>query len=316
MRKEFQVEKELENKRLDLFLAFLMPDFTRSQIKKIIGENKVTVNERLEFKANYKVREGDKISLDYKEGKSSLDNIEAEDIKLDIIYEDEDLIAVNKNEGMVVHPATGNFSGTLVNALLYKLRNLKNVGPMHRAGLINRIDKATSGLVLVGKSNKALWFYSKQFAGRLVKKSYIALVPGDFGKALEHKKAITISNYLARNPVKRKKFSKVAEGKGKLAKTNLSLISLSKDEKYSLVLAKPITGRTHQIRVHLASLGFPILGDEVYSGDKFSRLMLHSYKIKLQLLNGKTKMIIAPTKGTLKNFLKENFHKKVYEKYI
>ncbi|MBD3280889.1 RluA family pseudouridine synthase [Candidatus Dojkabacteria bacterium] len=315
MTKHFTVTNELEGKRLDLFLAFMMPEVTRSQVKKIIEANNVKVNERVEFKANYKVKEEDIVTVDYEKQVSALDDISAEEIELEIVYEDEDLIAVNKQEGMVVHPATGNFSGTLVNALLFRLRNLKNVGPMHRAGLINRIDKGTSGLVLVGKSNKALWFYSKQFANRLVKKTYIAVVPGDFRKALDGKKTLTISNYLARNPVKRKKYSEVQNGKGKLAKTSCSFEGISKNGDYSLVLAKPITGRTHQIRVHLASLGYPILGDDVYSGRNYDRLMLHSYKIKLQLLNGKSKMIKAPVRDVFMNFLEKSFSKTIHEKF-
>lgn len=316
MKKKLIVEKEFEGKRLDLYLAFKLQFTTRSQIKKLIKENSVEVNARVEYKANYKVVEGDIVEVEYTRTSDPLENIEPEPIDLDIVYEDEQLLAIDKEPGMVVHPATGNYSGTMINALLYKYRNLENVGDTFRAGLVNRIDKDTSGLVLVGKTNRALWFYSKQFAQRQIKKQYLAVVVGDISSLIKKGKDLEVENYIARNPKSRKKFAVVDQGKGRIAKSKISLIALSKDKKYSFVLVKPQTGRTHQIRVHLQYLGFPIVGDPVYSSHKYSRLLLHSYKIRLSLLSGKTKIIKTDPKGEFVNFLREHFEQSAYEKFV
>jgi len=220
------------------------------------------------------------------------------------------LIVVDKPVGMVVHPATGNPSGTLVNALLFKYKNLKEVGERIRSGLINRIDKDTSGIVFVGKTNRGLWFYSRQFANRYVKKEYIAVVKGDFSKIVDKRNSYKLSTYMDRNPVKRKKFAVVKEGKGRIAITGFKFLGLSKDGNFSLVKAFPETGRTHQIRVHLTYLGYPIVGDVIYGGLGYDRLLLHSHKAKLNLLSGAPLECISKVKDTYKTFLLDNFSKK------
>jgi len=236
-------------------------------------------------------------------------NVIPENIEIEILYEDKDLIAVNKPEGMVVHPASGNASGTLVNALLYRYKHLKNVGDKIRTGLINRIDKDTSGIVLVGKTNRALWFYSRQFANREIEKTYLAVVKGDFSKRVHGNNQLKVSNYLARNPKNRTKFAVVAPGEGRLAISRFKLIDISIDRSYSLLEVNIETGRTHQIRVQLSALGYPVVGDKVYSNVKNNRLLLHAYKIKLTLLNGSYHEIEAQVRGELQKFLENNFNK-------
>jgi len=317
-----KVDKKDNGLRLDLYLSLNMNAYTRSFVKKCIEANQVKVNGFVEYKANYKVKEGDSIMVTADSPENNAENIKPEKIALKVLYEDEDLVVIDKPEGMVVHPATGNWTGTMMNALVYKYRGLKDVGLRVRSGLINRIDKDTSGIVLVGKNNKALWFYSRQFANRLVKKEYIAVVRGDFSKALKRQKTIEVTNYLGRNPKSRTKFAIVQPGKGKLASTVFSLIAVSKDAKCSLVKASIKTGRTHQIRVHLQSLNYPVLGDTIY-GDVAAqkalhvpRLMLHAYSIELVLLNDKKLNIQSKIKNSFKEFIINNFAKDAIKSYI
>lgn len=312
--KSFQVSNKEENKRLDLFLAVNWDKLSRSAIKRLIESNQVKVNGEVEYNSNYKVKSGDKIYVEYEEVKGNPAAM-PEDIPIDVVYEDDGLVIVNKPEGMVVHPATGNRKGTLINALLFRYKDLSQVGTRIRSGLINRIDKATSGLVLVGKTNEALWYYSKQFANREVNKEYLAVVRGDVSRLFKDKSEIEIRNSLARNPVKRKKMAIAERGKGKSAVTKFSLIAISKEKKYSLIKAKPMTGRTHQIRVHLSSLGHPVIGDRKYSGPKYKRLLLHSYRVRLISLDGKDLDVRAKVSGEYKTFLLENFDERVV-KYI
>lgn len=315
MKKQLTVEDGNQNMRLDLFLALNLEGYTRSYLKKQIEDNNVVVNGIAEFKANYKVKKGDVIDISLEEVERNED-VKPENIEIETVYEDKNLLIVNKPVGMVVHPATGNYKGTLVNALLYKYRDMKYVGERIRAGLINRIDKDTSGLVFVGKSNKALWFYSRQFADRQVHKDYLAIVEGDFDRVLQGRKYMKLKTYMDRNPVKRKKFAVVRDGVGRIAISKFKLIARSKDGSYSLIRVSPETGRTHQIRVHLSYLGFPILGDLVYSGNKAERLFLHSYGARLSLMDGRTLQVEAPVEGVYAGFLAENFKSADVKKFI
>lgn len=307
MQKKVKVEKGFNGLRLDLFLALNFNEFTRSFIKKQIENENVKVNEKVEYRANYRVREGDDINFGYEKAPQN-NSVKPQKISLEIIYEDEDLVLINKPAGMVVHPATGHQKDTLVNALLYKYKGIAEVGKRIRAGLINRIDRDTSGIVFVGKTNRALWFYSRQFAQRQVKKEYLAVVSGDFSKVFQGKQNIEVRNYLGRNPKKRKKFSVVDSKKGKLAITDFEFVDLSEDNQYSLVIARPKTGRTHQIRVHLSFLGHPILGDLIYSKERAERLLLHSYSAELELLGGNQLKITSSLDKPFSNFIKQNFN--------
>lgn len=288
MHEKYEVTKEDVGQRLDLYLTFKSGKLSRSMVKKQIEKNNIYVNGEVEFRPNYKVSLGDKIEARYEDQKIPFDKIVPQNIPLKIIYEDDDLLAIDKPAGMVVHPATSNWDNTLLNAVAYKYKEMENVGDKTRAGLIHRLDKDTSGVVLVGKTNKALWYYTKLFSQREVKKTYIALVRGDFASKLGIVQEV--ENYLGRNERNRKKFTKVPPSKGRLAKTTIKFVKLVKKPEgiFSLVEAYPETGRTHQIRVHLSSLGFPIMGDIVYGkGNDYKRLMLHAWKLELKLMSGK-----------------------------
>ncbi len=290
MKRKFTVDESEAGMRLDLFLADKNNDLTRSFIKTQISDDNVLVNGDVMFKANYRVKDSDEIQLQFE--KESPPEIIPQDIELDIVYEDDDLVVINKPSGMVVHPATGNFRNTLVNALVYRYKNIKNVGERVRSGLIHRLDKDTSGLILVAKTNKALWYYSKQFAERNVKKYYLAVVKADIlPLELAGNQRYELQNYMGRNPKDRQKFSVVQNG-GKHAHTVFSHL-LSKG-KHHLILADLRTGRTHQIRVHLSSLGIPVCGDKIYGKLDCSRLMLHSWRIEITALGSTNKVIQAP----------------------
>lgn len=293
--KKIIIKENEEGKRLDLFLAFEFNRLTRSIVKKQIELGNVKVNGVIEYRPNYKVRRGDNIQCDFIVDNQKRDEILPQEIPLNIIYEDEHLVAIDKPIGMVVHPSTSNWDSTLLNALFFRYSNLSEVGDSKRSGLIHRLDKDTSGLVLVGKTNEALWYYSKLFAQREIKKTYLAVVRGDFYQTYGKVEQV-VDNFLGRNQINRKKFSKVSPSKGKRAITSISFLRTLEYQgfKYSLLKVVPKTGRTHQIRVHLSGLGFPILGDVIYGkGNEYHRLMLHAWKLELKLLSGESKLLEA-----------------------
>jgi len=285
-----KIEKKDENKRLDLVVVLNNNLLSRSNLKRLINIGKVRVNGVVEFRPHLKMKEGDLIEIDEIKETNNSFNLIPQDIDFETIYEDSDLLVVNKPSGMVIHPSQGNLGGTLMNAVAFKYKSMEGVGDRIRSGLIHRIDKDTSGIVLIGKTNKGLWYYSKLFADREIEKTYIAIVAGNIKNKFENGD-LKISNYLGRNPSARKKMTEISfENGGRPAETNFSFLNnITINNKIcSIVIAKPKTGRTHQIRVHLSNLGYPILGDVIYGkNNKFSRLMLHAWKIKLCLLNGK-----------------------------
>jgi len=195
--------------------------------------------------------------------------LEAENIPLDIIYEDKDILVINKPRGLTVHPGAGNRSGTLVNALLHHCRDLSGIGGVERPGIVHRLDKDTSGILLVAKNDKAHQVLSAQFKDRTIQKTYLAIVKGN-----PKKDEGTIAEPIGRHPVNRKKMA--VSHKGREAVTHYKVLKRFKE--YSLVELKPKTGRTHQLRVHLAHIGHSILGDPVYG--KGNAQLLHAYKIK------------------------------------
>jgi 23S rRNA pseudouridine1911/1915/1917 synthase len=284
--------------RLDLFLSIRINSISRAHIRNLIGDGKLTLNGKIEFRPHYKIRLGDSFELNDDSPKVNTE-IVPENIPLEIIYEDDDLVVINKPAGLVVHPATGNWSGTLMNALHFHFKEMQSVGDKIRSGLIHRLDKDTSGLILVGKTNKGLWYYSKLFAQREVEKTYLAIVAGNIGPELEEGTTV-VRNYIGRSLGNRLKFGEVPVSRGgRLAETKLEFMKLLHDQKgnnYSLLKAQPKTGRTHQIRVHLSQLGFPIIGDVIYGKNfkDFPRLMLHAWQIKLKLIDGKETTFEAP----------------------
>ncbi|MDY5042307.1 MAG: RluA family pseudouridine synthase [Eubacteriales bacterium] len=268
---EYKVGEKDVKTRLDSFLYELDNSFTRSHYKNLIEEGHVLVNSK-KVKAGYALKLNDVVSVEMIPARP----IETlpQNIPLDIVYEDEDLAVINKPKGMVVHPANGNWDGTLVNALLYNIKDLSGINGEIRPGIVHRLDKDTSGLLVVAKNDFAHVALSKQIADKTCKRIYLALVignmPNDSG---------VVANYLGRDPKNRLRYAVVDNG-GKYAETHYKVLTRYKD--YSLVEFELKTGRTHQIRVHCKYLNHPIVGDDLYGGKskfKTDGQMLHAYKL-------------------------------------
>ncbi|MFA7636221.1 MAG: RluA family pseudouridine synthase [Monoglobales bacterium] len=253
----FTVDESFSGIRLDKYLSEVS-GFSRSYISKLVDDGLVLVNDRPQ-KVSFKLDVGDSVSLEIPESPSA--EPKPENIPLDIVYEDECMLIVNKPQGMVVHPAAGNFSGTLVNALLYHYgENLSGVGSESRPGILHRIDKDTSGLLLVAKTDEAHISLAAQIKAHRLTRKYIALVHGHF-KEPEG----TVDAPIGRSPKDRKKMC-INYDNGRDAITHYRVIT--EFEKYSLLELRLETGRTHQIRVHMASLGHPVACDPVYGVKK------------------------------------------------
>jgi 23S rRNA pseudouridine1911/1915/1917 synthase len=265
------VSKELARMRLDLFLVKSLPQFSRSRIQQLIRAGFVRVGSAI-MRANHIVRFGEIIELT--EPPTEKIQNEPEAIPLIILYEDDDLIVINKEAGMTVHPGAGQREHTLVNALLHHCSTLSGIGGKERPGIVHRLDKETSGCLVVAKNDVAHRELSKQFAERTVEKIYLALVAGKLREG-----SGVIENKIGRHPVHRKRMS-VSSPRGRTAKTEYRV--LRSNEQASLVECKLHSGRTHQIRVHLHHLGNPVLGDKIYApkfANGFPRQMLHAWKL-------------------------------------
>jgi len=275
---EFEVDEASNKKRLDVFLSENLPEISRSRLKKLIDEKCVTVNEKSR-PAGYKVRVKEKIEFQV----PPIEPLDAtsEDIPLEIIFEDEHMLAVNKPAGMVVHPAPGHSKGTLVNALLHHCKDLSGIGGVERPGIVHRLDKETSGLVLVAKTEAAHKTLAARFKKREIKKEYLAFVKGNVKK-----NSGTIDSPVGRHQTQRKKMD-TREGHGRPACTHYEV--LQRGENWTYLKLRPETGRTHQIRVHLASIHHPVLGDKLYGGKnpnsgtlKMERQALHACHLELR----------------------------------
>lgn len=268
----FQIEKDDDKTRIDTFLANKLDDLSRSYLQKCIDAGMVKVNGQT-TRANYRLRMGDDVCTDIPGAKENTAN--PEDLPLDILYEDEDIIVINKARGIVVYPAAGNLSGTLVNALLYHTKDLSGGNGEDRPGIIHRLDKDTSGVIIVAKNDKAHREIANQFKSRDVKKTYMALVWGN----VKDNKA-TINAPIGRHPTKRQEMT-VTNKNSKVAVTHFTVAERFSD--FTLLEVEIETGRTHQIRVHMKFIGHPIAGDKVYSKKKlpfsFDGQALHAYKI-------------------------------------
>lgn len=279
---EFLVKPQNNNIRIDKFLAEQMPDRTRSFLQKLIKDNQVLVNKE-PVKSNYKISTGDLISIHIPEIKDP--EILAEDIPLDILYEDNDIIIVNKPKQMVVHPAPGHYSGTLVNALMFHCgEDLSGINGELRPGIVHRIDMDTTGSLVICKNDMAHQSLSEQLKVHSIKRVYEAIVHGNLKEDTG-----TIHAPIGRHPLDRKKMSTHAKV-SRDAITHYKVVQRFRN--YTYIQCQLETGRTHQIRVHMAGIGHPILGDQVYGPKKCPFPSLQG-----QSLHAKTLGIIHPRTG-------------------
>jgi 23S rRNA pseudouridine1911/1915/1917 synthase len=266
---ETDLVADRSGERLDVFVARLMPDLTRSRVKKLIDEGHVRVDDE-HAKAGVRLEPGQRVIVDVPAPSAS--SAEAEEISLDILYEDEDIVVVNKPAGMTVHPAPGHAAHTLVNAILAHCTDLSGIGGVQRPGIVHRLDRDTSGVILVAKNDAAHNALARQLKERSVEKTYLALVEGT-PKPAEG----VIDAPIARDPRNRQRMAIVEGGRESITAYRV----VERFAGYALVEARPKTGRTHQIRVHLAAIGHPIAGDRVYGhGSRdIPRQFLHASRV-------------------------------------
>lgn len=267
-----------EENRLDKFLAVKLPEHSRSRLQALIKDGAVFVNALPVTKTGYLVETGNQVSIEIPETKPL--DITPEMIPLDVVFENDELVIINKPAGMVVHPAPGHFSGTLVHAALGSIADLKGIGGEMRPGIVHRLDKDTSGLIIIAKTDLAHRWLQDQFRFRRVEKIYLALVDGKPPTPTGR-----IEAAIARDPAHRKQMAVVSEGRGRSSVTEYKTVRSFPH--HTLIEAHPLTGRTHQIRLHLAFIGCPITGDRVYGHKKLSleidRHFLHAAKISIIL---------------------------------
>lgn len=274
---KYVIDEENVNTRLDKAIAILNKDISRTAIQRLLDKEMILVNGKKQ-KASYRVSLNDVIEVEEEEAEEI--NLKAQDIPLEIVYEDSDIIVINKPKGIVVHPANGNPDGTVVNAIMNICKDsLSGIGGEIRPGIVHRLDKDTSGLLIIAKNDKAHINISEQIKDRKVKKTYIALVRG----VIKENEA-TINMPIGRSTKDRKKMA--VNKNGKEAITHFKV--LQRYDKYTLVEVKIDTGRTHQIRVHLSEIGYPVIGDYTYSNGK------NEFGITGQLLHAKKLEFVHP----------------------
>lgn len=285
---EFIIDSEDEEKRLDVFLAENLTEYSRSYLQKLIKEKRARIN-GLEAKTRSLLKEGDQVTIEIPEPKPL--EIKGEDLPVEILYEDEELLVVNKPQGMVVHPGAGNYHGTLVNALMHHCEGkLSSINGVIRPGIVHRIDKDTSGLLMVAKTDGAHRGLQQQLKDRQVTRRYLLLVHG----VIPEEKAV-IDAPIARSPKNPMKMA-VVDG-GRFAKTHLTV--LERFEKYTLAEARLETGRTHQIRVHLQYIGHSLVGDPVYGPIR------SHFSLEGQMLHARTLGFVHPKTQKYMEFTSE-----------
>ncbi|WP_294348471.1 RluA family pseudouridine synthase [uncultured Clostridium sp.] len=294
----FNIDENFEGERIDKYLSSAFEGQSRSYLQGLIEKGNVLVNNK-NVKSNYKLKVFDEIVVTLPEPLEL--KVEAEDIPLDIVYEDKDVIVVNKPQGMVVHPAPGNYNGTLVNALLYYCKDLSSINGIIRPGIVHRIDKDTTGILVVAKNDKAHNFLSDQLRDHSMKREYFALVEG----RIKEDNGV-IDKPLGRNKKDRLKIGIVPDGRR--AVTHYEV--LERFNSTTLIKCVLETGRTHQIRVHMASIGHPLVGDPLYGFKK------QKFKLEGQMLHAKTLGFIHPTTKEYMEFTSElpGYFKKLLEK--
>ena len=279
----FQVTEEYEDERIDKYMASLIDYLSRSFIQKMMKEQKVLVN-NIPVKANYRLRTEDEICFTLPEAAEP--DIEAENIPLDILYEDDDVLVVNKPKGMVVHPAAGHYSGTLVNAVMYHCRgSLSGINGVMRPGIVHRIDRDTTGSLIICKNDNAHLSIAAQLKDHTIVRRYRAIVHG-----VIREEELCINSPVGRHPTDRKKMAAGVRN-GKEAVTHIKV--LERFRAYTYIECRLETGRTHQIRVHMDSIGHPLLGDTVYGNRKYSL----PYVLQGQTLHAMTLGFIHPVSG-------------------
>ena len=282
--KVYTVEEEMIGKRLDVFVTENYEEMSRSFVQGLIEKGNIKVNGNLK-KSNYKLRRDDRIEIEEVEPVEL--EVEAENIPMDIVYEDSDVIVINKPQDMVVHPAPGNYSGTLVNGLLYHCKDLSGINGVIRPGIVHRIDKDTSGVLVIAKNDKAHNSLAMQLKDHSMTRAYYAIVEG-----IIKEDEGTIRTNIGRHPVERIKMAVVKDGKE--AVTHFKVLERFKNN--TLVECRLETGRTHQIRVHMAYIHHPLIGDPVY-GHKKQR-----FKLQGQALHAKILGFIHPITGKYMEF--------------
>ena len=287
------------NQRLDVFLSERIKELTRSQLQRFIEERRVKVD-GIARKSSYKLKSGEKVEVEYE--LATPQEIQPENIPVDVVYSDDHLAIIDKPPGMVVHPGAGKKHHTLINSLLYRFPDLKEVGPEERPGIVHRLDKETSGLMVVARSLKAYELLQQQFRKREVEKTYLGLIHGRMPE-----KRGKISWSIGRHAKHGERIS-VKTKKPREAETNYSV--QKEYEEFSLLEIKPLTGRTHQIRVHMAASGHPLAGDARYGRRKskpsIPRLFLHASR--LSFIHPETQEKVefsSPLPQDLKSFLEK-----------
>ena len=279
----FQVTEEYEDERIDKYMASLIDSLSRSFIQKMMKEQKVLVN-NIPVKANYRLRTEDEICFTLPEAAEP--DIEAENIPLDILYEDDDVLVVNKPKGMVVHPAAGHYSGTLVNAVMYHCRgSLSGINGVMRPGIVHRIDRDTTGSLIICKNDNAHLSIAAQLKDHTIVRRYRAIVHG-----VIREEELCINSPVGRHPTDRKK---MAAGVRNVKEAVTHIKVLERFRAYTYIECRLETGRTHQIRVHMDSIGHPLLGDTVYGNRKYSL----PYVLQGQTLHAMTLGFIHPVSG-------------------
>ncbi|MGX6591342.1 23S rRNA pseudouridine1911/1915/1917 synthase [Cetobacterium ceti] len=290
--------EEDKGKRLDYFISEVLGEATRSYIQKLIDGENIEVVGKKKSKSGNKLKGNEEIVIRIPEDKEL--ELEAENLPIDIVYEDKDMVVINKSHNMIVHPAQGFYTGTLVNAVLYHIKDLSTINGVIRPGIVHRLDKDTSGLIIVAKNDEAHLKLTEMFKDKTIEKRYICICKGIFGE-----KEGRIETLIGRDPKDRKRMTVVYEN-GKNAITNYKVVS--EFNNFSLVEVRIETGRTHQIRVHMKYLNHPIVGDGVYgsTSDLASRQMLHSYYLKLNHpVTGKEMEIVGKVPNDFESLCKK-----------